>query len=134
MGVSDGLGELVLIAIGLGEADERVRPVDPVDLGSVIQQTRHSLSQLAEEAGIEMSVLLPDTPVTQVNSPSGRSTSTSCRLLPRAPRTVSLRSRLNGVRASGTAISRLPARYWPVIESSTPAISSAVPWATTCPP
>jgi two-component system phosphate regulon sensor histidine kinase PhoR len=53
-----------LLSLSRVEADERVRPVDPVDLGSVIQQTRHSLAQLAEDAGIEMSVLLPETPVT----------------------------------------------------------------------
>lgn len=52
-----------LLSLSRVEADERVRPVDPVDLGVVIQQTRHSLAQLADEAGIELSLHLPDTPV-----------------------------------------------------------------------
>ena len=52
-----------LLSLSRVEADERVRPLDPVDLGSVMQQTRHSLAQLADEAGIEMSLHLPESPV-----------------------------------------------------------------------
>lgn len=53
-----------LLSLSRVEADERVRPVDPVDLSAVLQQTRHSLAQLAEDAGIEMSLHLPETSVT----------------------------------------------------------------------
>ncbi|WP_299789544.1 ATP-binding protein [uncultured Marivita sp.] len=53
-----------LLSLSRVEADERVRPVDPVDLGSVLEQTRHSLAHLAEEAGIALSLHLPDAPVT----------------------------------------------------------------------
>lgn len=53
-----------LLSLSRVEADERVRPVDPVDLGSVLEQTRHSLVHLAEDAGIALSLQLPDAPVT----------------------------------------------------------------------
>ncbi|MGJ8605222.1 MAG: sensor histidine kinase [Marivita sp.] len=52
-----------LLSLSRVEAEERVRPVDPVDLGAVMQQTRHSLAQLASEAGIELDVYVPDSPV-----------------------------------------------------------------------
>ena len=52
-----------LLSLSRVEADERVRPVDPVDVGRVIEQTRHGLSYLAEERGIGLSVHLPETPV-----------------------------------------------------------------------
>lgn len=52
-----------LLSLSRVEAEERVRPVDPVDLGVVMQQTRHSLAQLASEAGIELDVYVPDSPV-----------------------------------------------------------------------
>lgn len=53
-----------LLSLSRVEADERVRPRDPVDLSSVLQQTRHSLAPLAEDAGIELSLNLPSEPVT----------------------------------------------------------------------
>ena len=59
----------------------------------------------------------PDTPVTAVNTPSGKVTSTSRRLCSRAPWTVSSRPLVRGRRTGGTGISRRPERYWPVIES-----------------
>jgi two-component system phosphate regulon sensor histidine kinase PhoR len=52
-----------LLSLSRVEADERVRPRDPVDLGAVMEQTRHSLAQLAEEAGIAVALQLPDTQV-----------------------------------------------------------------------
>ena len=59
----------------------------------------------------------PDTPVTHVITPSGMSTVTLRRLLPRALRMRRTRSSWRGVRIGGIAIARLPERYWPVIES-----------------
>ena len=50
----------------------------------------------------------PDTPVTQVITPSGISTVTPRRLLPRALTMRSTRSSWRGVRIGGTAISRVP--------------------------
>lgn len=52
-----------LLSLSRVEADERVRPVDRIDLGSVLGQTRHSLAKLAEDAGIDVSLHLPETPV-----------------------------------------------------------------------
>ncbi len=49
-----------LLSLSRVEAEERVRPLDRIDLGGVIQQTRHSLSQLAAEKDIEVSVTLPE--------------------------------------------------------------------------
>ncbi|OSQ45745.1 ATP-binding protein [Marivita geojedonensis] len=49
-----------LLSLSRVEADERVRPIDPVDLGGVIEQTRHSLARLAEDAGVELTVHLPE--------------------------------------------------------------------------
>ena len=51
-----------LLSLSRVEADERVRPVEPVDLASLMQQTRHSMMQLAEEAGIDISIHVPETP------------------------------------------------------------------------
>ena len=58
-----------LLSLSRVEAEERVRPADSVDLGTVIQQTRHSLAQRAEEAGIEMSLHLPPEPVVVPGDP-----------------------------------------------------------------
>ncbi|WP_292291062.1 ATP-binding protein [Marivita sp.] len=52
-----------LLSLSRVEASERVRPVDPVELGAVIRQTRNSLAKMAEEAGIEVSLHLPDAPL-----------------------------------------------------------------------
>ena len=75
---------------------------------------------------------LPDTPVTQVNTPRGISTSMPFRLLARAPRTRKNRSLCR--RWAGTGMHRRPDRNWPVMESGLAMISSGVPWATTWPP
>lgn len=53
-----------LLSLSRVEADERVRPIDPVNLSTILQQTRHSLAQLAEDAGIEMSLHLSENSVT----------------------------------------------------------------------
>ena len=58
---------------------------------------------------------LPLTPVTATKHPSGKSTSMCCRLCSCASRTVSQASP-GSRRISGTAIERLPERYWPVID------------------
>ncbi|MCK0148513.1 ATP-binding protein [Marivita sp. S6314] len=49
-----------LLSLSRVEADERVRPVDAVDLGVLVHQTHHSLSHLAKDAGITLSVDVPD--------------------------------------------------------------------------
>ena len=59
----------------------------------------------------------PDTPVTHVNRPSGIATSTSRRLLPRAPRRPSSLP-VWARRVAGTSIERLPERKGPVSEAS----------------
>ena len=74
----------------------------------------------------------PDTPVTQVITPSGKFTSIFFRLFSAAPRTVSHPVGLR--RSDGTGIFNLPLKYAPVMDSSHCIISSAVPTATTCPP
>ena len=56
----------------------------------------------------------PETPVMQVKRPSGISAVTFFRLLPRAPTTRSTFWSEIGRRSSGTGISRVPVRYWPV--------------------
>lgn len=48
-----------LLSLSRVEAEERVRPVEQVELGKLIEQTRHSMARLAEDAGIEVSVNLP---------------------------------------------------------------------------
>ena len=55
----------------------------------------------------------PETPVTQTNSPTGSSSVTSRRLLPRAPVIVSIRDGVDACRRAGIGICRWPARYWP---------------------
>ena len=52
----------------------------------------------------------PETPVTQVNRPIGNATSIPLRLLPRAPRTISWRSRSAVLRFLGAVIRRDRAR------------------------
>lgn len=49
-----------LLSLSRVEADERMRPTDPVDLAALMHQTQHSLSKLADDAGIEVSVHVPD--------------------------------------------------------------------------
>jgi two-component system phosphate regulon sensor histidine kinase PhoR len=49
-----------LLSLSRVEADERVRPNKPVDLAGLMQQTRRSMMQMATEAGIEMSVHVPE--------------------------------------------------------------------------
>ena len=76
----------------------------------------------------------PDTPVMQVNTPTGIEPVMVFRLLPRAPSTVSIFFRSIGRRSSGTAISRAPVRYWPVRLSGLAMMSAGRPSATTWPP
>src|SRR5439155_15276036 len=59
----------------------------------------------------------PETPVTDVSTPSGNDTSISRRLCSRAPTTVSWRRRATGRLLAGIAMLSLPDRYAPVIES-----------------
>ena len=75
----------------------------------------------------------PDTPVTQIKFPSGNLTVTFFRLCSVAP-TISKYFPVKFLRFLGTAICILPLRYFPVIELSDLAISSAVPCARTYPP
>ena len=65
----------------------------------------------------------PETPVTQVKSPSGNSASTFLRLLPVAPITLMTRFGSRGVRSPGSAIFVRPERYLPVSESGWVSIS-----------
>ena len=75
----------------------------------------------------------PDTPVTQVNNPTGILACTDCKLLPRAPM-ISKKRSFTGMRFSGTAIASRPERYAPVKESVFASTSAGVPWATISPP
>jgi len=77
---------------------------------------------------------LPLTPVTQVNTPSGISTSMFFRLFSAAPLMTNLWSCTNGLRSFGTSIFLRPLRYAPVTERSTAIISSTLPAATISPP
>ena len=76
----------------------------------------------------------PDTPVTQVNRPTGIEPVTPFRLLPRAPSMVSIFFGFGLRRASGMAISRAPVRYWPVSERGAAITASGAPSAITSPP
>ena len=80
------------------------------------------------------SVDLPDplTPVTQMNLPTGSSTSISFRLCSAAPSTRNQPA--SWMRRSGVGMTRRPDRYAPVIDSLTRATWAAVPLATTMPP
>ena len=69
---------------------------------------------------------LPDTPVTQVNTPRGMSTSIFLRLFTRAHFTLSHLSPLRRL-LSGRGMNLRPDRYWPVMEFSDANISSGVP-------
>ena len=70
----------------------------------------------------------PDTPVTQVNRPTGISPVTFFRLLPVAPLIFSIRLRSTGRRPSGgNSISRAPVRYWPVRDFGLAMTSAGVP-------
>ncbi len=76
----------------------------------------------------------PDTPVTHVNRASGISAVRLRRLLPVAPTMRSTLLGSNGERRVGSAILRLPLKYWPVIDAALARISRGVPWATMWPP
>ena len=76
---------------------------------------------------------LPDTPVTQISSPSGKCTSIPFRLCSAAPRMTSswpFPCRLT----VGTGIFFCPLRYWPVTDSGQAHRSSTDPAQTTFPP
>ena len=75
----------------------------------------------------------PDTPVTDTKQPSGISTSMPFKLCSRAPRTTSHSPR-GSRRMAGTAIERLPERYWPVIEALQFTRSETEPAQITSPP
>ena len=75
---------------------------------------------------------LPDTPVTQVITPSGNDTSMPFRLWARALRTV---IQPFGWRSTGGSGTRLrPERYMPVMEFGHCITSPGEPAATICPP
>ena len=75
---------------------------------------------------------LPDTPVTQVMTPSGNLTVMFFKLFARALRTVSQPAGLR--RLAGMGTDRRPERYWPVSEFGLSMISCGVPAATIRPP
>lgn len=75
----------------------------------------------------------PDTPVTQIILPSGKSTVMSCRLFSCAL-TMRRNFPLPGRRASGTSTYLRPERYAPVILRLTLQISATLPAATISPP
>ena len=75
----------------------------------------------------------PDTPDTQVKVPSGISTETFFRLLPRAPTRLSLPF-LGFLRAVGTRTLISPVRYFAVSEAGFFRTSSGVPCAMIWPP
>ena len=74
----------------------------------------------------------PETPVTQVITPTGIFTEMPLRLFSLAPVTAS--QPLGCRRWVGTGTCILPLKYWPVTDSATSMISCAVPWAITFPP
>src|SRR3954453_1722620 len=74
----------------------------------------------------------PETPVTQMNLPTGNATSISFRLCCTAPLTRKVPR--SSSRLSGTAIERLPARNCPVTDLPTRSTFVAGPSATTSPP
>src|SRR5690606_11407758 len=76
----------------------------------------------------------PETPVTQVNRPTGISRSTFFSLLPQAPLSRSHLSLLGGMRLLGTWIFFSPDRYWPDREVESAMTCSGVPWETIRPP
>ncbi|MGR3495296.1 sensor histidine kinase [Citreimonas sp.] len=53
-----------LLSLSRVEAEERVRPTTRIKLAEVIRSTLHGLQPLAESAGIELKVVLPDMGVT----------------------------------------------------------------------
>ncbi len=53
-----------LLSLSRVEAEERMRPTDPVDLVSVVRSVLHSLSPLAESKATTLEVNLPDHAVT----------------------------------------------------------------------
>ena len=74
----------------------------------------------------------PETPVTQVITPSGKSTLIFFRLFSAAPTTFS--QPVGFLRTEGTGIFFAPLKYCPVTESGHAIISCAFPTATTFPP
>ena len=74
----------------------------------------------------------PETPVTQMNLPTGNSTSMSLRLCCAAPRTRN--EPRSSSRRSGTAIARVPERNCPVTDFLFRSTFAAGPSATTSPP
>jgi hypothetical protein len=76
----------------------------------------------------------PDTPVTQVRSPSGIVAEAFFRLLPLAPTISSLRTGSGVRRGRKLATSRAPVRYWPVRDAGSAMISAGVPCDTISPP
>jgi len=68
----------------------------------------------------------PETPVTQVNSPSGISAEIFLRLLPRALITLMVRRWFGGLR-SGISTDSSPVRYFPVSESGLFMMSAGCP-------
>ena len=75
----------------------------------------------------------PETPVTQVNVPSGILAVIFLRLLAWAPITLNLRFSEIGLLALGVSISRTPERYFPVRLAGDCIISSGKPSATVPP-
>jgi two-component system phosphate regulon sensor histidine kinase PhoR len=53
-----------LLSLSRVEADERVRPTEPLDLGALLKSVVHSIRPLAEEAGVEIAMTLPEEGVT----------------------------------------------------------------------
>ena len=76
----------------------------------------------------------PDTPVTQVNKPTGISKFTFFKLLPDAPLSFSHFFLSSAVRFLGISILSAPDKNFPVMEFGFSIISSAFPCAITCPP
>src|SRR3546814_17123791 len=76
----------------------------------------------------------PETPVIAVNSPEEIVRSTSLRLLPDAPSSLSCIFRLGLWRCFGTSICRFQLRYWPVSERGASSPLAELPSATTPPP
>jgi two-component system phosphate regulon sensor histidine kinase PhoR len=52
-----------LLSLSRVEAQERVRPTDPVDLNRLLGAVRHAMRPIAEEQHVTLSLELPETPV-----------------------------------------------------------------------
>ena len=122
----------------LVDVDDLVDVLEPLDavvrgggLRGAVELARHRACRACRPASVDLPP--PETPVTQVNRPSGISAVMFLRLLPRALMTLSARRVLRG-RRSGIGTDSSPERYLPVHDFGASIRSSTWPSATISPP